>query len=164
MTKRLAQAFAEQARADMFAYNALSRSTLPACHRLHHLQMWLEKLCKAYLWGPSSEDEGRMVHNVVASVLPRVIARHWRKLGLDAPPNQRDLADLCREVDLLHPQIDDGGRRPDNVEYPWIDGKTGDACVPSDWKFLLSRRLETPTGRLLLKAATGITQQPTLIT
>ena len=48
----LARAFATQAASDLDAFEALTATTLPTCHRLHYLQMWLEKLCKAYLWLP----------------------------------------------------------------------------------------------------------------
>jgi hypothetical protein len=47
-----AEAFAFQAASDLDAFDALTASALPTCHRLHYLQMWLEKLCKAYLWLP----------------------------------------------------------------------------------------------------------------
>ncbi len=48
MTTR-AEAFAAQAAADLDVYDLLAKSGLPSSHCLHYLQMWLEKLCKAYL-------------------------------------------------------------------------------------------------------------------
>ena len=70
MTTR-SEAFAAQAASDLDAYETLAKSTLPSSHRLHYLQMWLEKLCKAYLWLPDATDEGlRGRHNVVDRVLP----------------------------------------------------------------------------------------------
>ena len=122
--------------------------------------MWLEKLCKAYLWLPAaSADELRTQHNVVARILPRVIAEHWRRIGFTQRPNLADIRELCREIDLLHPQVDDGGRRPDNVEYPWT-GSPGDTLVPAEWNFPLMRRLHTHIGRLLIKAALALTRDP----
>jgi hypothetical protein len=156
------EAFAAQAASDLDTYEALAASTLPACHRLHYLQMWLEKLCKAYLWLPAaSADEFRTQHNVIARVLPRIIAEHWRRISFSQRPNLTDIRDLCREIDLLHPQIDDGGRRPDNSEYPWT-GRGGDTLVPSQWTFPIARRLHSHTGRLLMKAAKALTRNPAI--
>ncbi|EYF06105.1 hypothetical protein [Chondromyces apiculatus] len=46
------EAFAAQAASDLDAHDTLVKSSVPSSHRLHTLQMWLEKLCKAYLWLP----------------------------------------------------------------------------------------------------------------
>ena len=154
------EAFAAQAASDLDAYAVFAESSLPAAHRLHYLQMWLEKLCKAYLWLPDSpavDLRGR--HNVVEKVLPRLIGEHWRRIGFDQRPDLASIRQLCREVDLLHPQVDDNGRRGDNVEYPWASA-SGGIEVPARWKFPLSSRLSTHTGRLLLKAATSLTRSP----
>jgi hypothetical protein len=157
-----AQAFALQASSDLDAYDALAATTLPTCHRLHYLQMWLEKLCKAYLWLPQGAAEDlRTKHNVVDKILPRMISEHWRRIGFAQRPDITAIRALCREVDLLHPQVDDNGRREDNVEYPWITA-AGDAIAPATWRFQLAARLNTPTGRLLLKAAIALTRQPTI--
>lgn len=81
MTTR-AEAFAAQAASDLDAYQVLANSTLPSSHRLHYLQMWLEKLCKAYLWLPDTAAEDlRIRHNVIDKVLPRIIGEHWRRIG-----------------------------------------------------------------------------------
>jgi hypothetical protein len=156
-----AQAFVTQAGSDLAAFEALSKTTLPTCHRLHYLQMWLEKLCKAYLWLPSGAPDLRGIHNVVAKVLPRMIGEHWRRIGFVQRPNLSLIRALCREIDLLQPTVDDGGRRPDNVEYPWIDSN-GVECIPSTWTFPIASRLQTNPGRLLVKAATVLTQKPTI--
>jgi len=154
------QAFAEQADSDLDAYNLLARSTLPSSHRLHYLQMWLEKLCKAYLWMPEAgADELRAKHNVIAKVLPSLVSRHWRRIGFEQRPDTTQIRQLCREIDLLHPQVDDDNRRPDNVEYPWT-GSSGGVEVPAKWKFSLAGRLNSNPGRLLLKAATHLTRGP----
>ena len=159
MTTRSA-AFGAQAASDLEAYEFPSQGTLPTSHRLHYLQMWLEKLCKAYLWLPdSAADDLRFKHQVVEKVLPRLIGEHWRRIGYEQRPDLISIRQLCREVDLLHPQVDDNGRREDNVEYPWI-GASGDAFVPARWKFPLVSRLSSPSGRLLLKGAISLTRQP----
>lgn len=158
------QAFAEQARSDLDVYDFLAKSPLPVSHRLHYLQMWLEKLCKAYLWMPETRPNEwqslRTKHNVVAKVLPRLISEHWRRIGFEKPPAMTEIRQLCREIDLLHPQVDDDGRRPDNVEYPW--GGSGATEVPAQWSFPLAKRLHTNPGKLLLKAAGMLTRNPSV--
>jgi hypothetical protein len=122
--------------------------------------MWLEKLCKAYLWLPEgAADELRTRHNVIDKVLPRMIAQHWRRMGFEQRPDVASIRQICREIDLLHPQVDDNGRRADNVEYPWLSA-SGSAEVPARWSFPLARRLSSNTGRLLLKAAVSLTRDP----
>jgi hypothetical protein len=156
------EAFAAQAAADLDAYSLLAESALPSAHRLHYLQMWLEKLCKAHLWLVDTHSEDlRWRHNVVAKVLPQLIREHWRRIGLENRPAIATIRDLCREIDLLHPQVDDNGRRPDNVEYPWV-GTGGDIEVPAKWTFPLAQRLYTNPGRLLLKAANRLTRSPNI--
>jgi hypothetical protein len=160
--KTLSEAFAAEAASDMDAYDFLVKSSLPSSHRLHYLQMWLEKLCKAFLWLPdAAADDLRYKHNVVDKVLPRLIGQYWRKIGFVERPDISSIRELCREVDLLHPQVDDSGRRPDNVEYPWT-ATSGAAEVPALWKFPLVSRLYSNSGRLLLKAAISLTRNPAI--
>jgi hypothetical protein len=158
-----AEAFRQQAESDLRAYEALVTTQLPVSHRLHYLQMWLEKLCKAYLWLPNVvEEDLRTRHQVVAAVLPRLILRRWRRLnGFAQQPDIDLLRPICREVDLLHPQVDDGGRRPDNVEYPWTSN--GRNLVPSEHKFPLVKQLYRHPGSLVLKAAVQLTRDPDLL-
>jgi hypothetical protein len=122
--------------------------------------MWLEKLCKGYLWMPASPaEELRTRHNVVAKVLPSLISEHWRRIGFERRPDMAQIRRLCREIDLLHPQVDDNGRRPDNVEYPWL-GSSGTMKIPAQWLFPVAESLHSPSGKLLLKAAGSLTQNP----
>ena len=156
------QAFVRQAASGLDAYYLLTKNPLPVSHQLHYLQMWLEKLCKAYLWRPEADyDELRKKHRVVAHVLPRLIAEHWRRIGFDRQPEMKLIRELCREIDLLHPQIDDDGKRPENVEYPW-PGTSGDIEVPASWTFQLAKRLHSRSGKLLLRAAGSLTREPTV--
>jgi len=162
MTTRT-EAFAAQAASDLDAYDVLAGSPLPSSHRLHYLQMWLEKLCKAYLWLPDvAAEDLRHKHNVVDKVLPRIIGEHWRRIGFTQRPDLASIRQLCREIDLLHPQVDDNGRRPDNVEYPWT-APSGEE-VPARWEFPLVRRLYSNSGRLLIKAAVSLTRNPAVFT
>ena len=155
------EAFATQASSDLDTYEALCALPLPACHRLHYLQMWLEKLCKAYLWLPEASEDLRMRHNVAEKVLPRMIAEHWRRIGFPQRPDIVAIREICREIDLLHPQVDDNGRRPDNVEYPWL-AANGAVLAPSGWRFSLAARLTSHTGRLLMKASVVLTRTPAI--
>lgn len=158
-----AEAFRLQAASDLDAYESLVPTTVPVIHRLHYLQMWLEKLCKAYLWLPQvTAVELRVRHQVVGAVLPRLIGENWRRLtAFPRPPPMLAIRALCREVDLLHPQVDDGGRRPDNVEYPWESG--GTIHVPAAFKFELVGKLYKAPGPALLKAAVQLTRDPALL-
>jgi hypothetical protein len=152
------KAFAAQAGSDLDAFLVLENSGLPISHRLHYLQMWLEKLCKAYLWiQEDGADERRFKHNVIVSVLPHLISKHQRRIGVIGHPDLTAIRQLCREIDLLHPQVDDDGRRPENVEYPWL-GNSGEVEVPALWNFSLARSLYSNPGRQLLKAATMLTR------
>ncbi len=95
--KTQSEAFAEQAASDLDAYEVLVDSNLPSSHRLHYLQMWLEKLCKAYLWLPgAAADELRTKHNVVDKVLPRMISEHWRRIGFDQRPDMAAIRQTTR--------------------------------------------------------------------
>jgi hypothetical protein len=152
------KAFAVQAASDLDTYDLQAKNAAVQSHRLHYLQMWLEKLCKAHVHR-ANLDTLKSTHNVVAKVLPRLILEHWRRIGLEQQPDLAEIRALCREVDLLHPQVDDDNRRPDNVEYPWI-GSGGEVEVPARWKFPLAQRLYSNAGRLLLKAADRLTRNP----
>jgi hypothetical protein len=152
------QAFARQAGSDLDAFGLLTESPLPVSHRLHYLQMWLEKLCKAY----TPDEDFRKTHNVIAKVLPSLISEHWRRIGFEKRPDMREIRDLCREIDLLHPQVDDGGNRPENVEYPWLERKSGEIEVPALWKYRIAQRLYSEPGKLLLKAAVSLTRNPAI--
>jgi hypothetical protein len=159
-----AEAFRLQAVSDLQAYEALVPTQLPVSHRLHYLQMWLEKLCKAYLWLPGTDaEELRTRHQVVGAVLPRLVAERWRRIQAfeQQRPNMGGIRGLCREIDLLHPQVNDGGRRPDNVEYPWED--RGANVVPAEFKFALAGKLYKNPGPALLKAAVQLTHEPALL-
>lgn len=154
------EAFAAQARSDLEAFDLLSKSNLPVCHRLHYLQMWLEKLCKAYLWLPNvGSEELRGRHAVVEKVLPRMVGEHWRRIGFEKRPDIAAIRDLCREIDLLHPQVDNNRSTPENVEYPWRS-PTGEYMIPAEWEFDLVGRFYSHSGKLLLKAARSLTQDP----
>ena len=117
----MSTALAGQAASDLAAYEFLcsANTALPRCHRLHYLQMWLEMRCKAHIHG-SNLPVDSFSHGVITKVLPRLIAQYWRSLDFNGHPKLDEVSALCREIDRLHSQVNDGGRREDNVEYPWL--------------------------------------------
>ncbi|MGA2251892.1 hypothetical protein [Terracidiphilus sp.] len=151
-----AEAFTRQAASDLKTYEYLTKSGLPQSHSLHYLQMWLEKLCKSYIYEGSIE-ELKWKHQVIEKILPRMIQDYWQRIGFTGSPSVNEMRALCREIDLLHPQPDDDGKRRDNVEYPWPEN-TGTVVAPSEWKFPIGARLHSPSGRKLIKAAKSLTQ------
>jgi hypothetical protein len=125
--------------------------------------MWLERLCKAHLWrAPEVNHELLFTHGVVAKILPTLILKNAKKAGLQPGFDSQELRELCREIDLLHPQVDDGGRRPDNVEYPWAFAG-GVAIAPASWTFPIQAHLYTRTGKSLRKVASWLTMNPQVL-
>ncbi len=57
---------------------------------------------------------------------------------------------LAAEIELLNPALDRGGRRPNNCEYPWENGKRI-LHSPLDWKFTPSHLLKQRHGLTFLK-------------
>ena len=164
---RWGDAFARQAVSDKRAYESLCAAGLPSCHRLHYLQMFLEKLCKALRWADRIAADGPpellRSHGVIAKVLPTAVREHrsrakHRALRRD---EMRQMRDLCREIDLLAPAVDADGKRPDNCEYPWPGTHQGRAVVwtPCSWTFRIDDRLRTPLGRFLLKTAFALCEE-----
>lgn len=147
------KAFAQQADSDKQVYEVLCKVPgLPVCHRLHYLQMFLEKLCKANIPLGST-------HNVVAKVLPNLLRDFWRrhhKKGVVR--DMKELRRICEEIDYLTPAVNDGGRRKDNVEYPWetTDSSGPIVLAPCKGDFRLDQRLRSSVGRELLKGALGL--------
>jgi hypothetical protein len=148
-------AFAKQAKADFNGWNALhADSPLPECQKLHFLQMACEKLCKAYLCKAGSDPLVLQTsHAYTAKNLPIILRQQISLMGDKAPKNSKFLIqrsqELAREIELLAPSVDDGGRRPDNCEYPWE--KNGKLYVPAEWSFSNLKLLAAPAGRTILK-------------
>lgn len=57
---------------------------------------------------------------------------------------------LARQIEVLAPAVDDGGRVPANCEYPWEDSR-GTVYVPAEYKFSIDL-LYAPAGLLLIKS------------
>ncbi len=149
------RAFARQAASDYEAREVLvlHGGDLPRCHELHLLQMACEKLAKAQLYStgrPPLDIQAR--HGFVAKQLPAILRHQYSKLykGDPDPGLTALLREISREIDLLHPQVDGGGVRPENCEYPWTDGKA-EVVAPVDWTFSKLDLRQSRNGRLFLK-------------
>jgi hypothetical protein len=157
-----AAAYARQAKSDLDAREQLLRDDRPpACHQLHFLQMAAEKLCKAHLSARGQpQDVLEASHAFVAGPLP-VIVRQI--IARDAQRLQRDtwvlkaVRKLCRQIELLHPQVDDNQRVPSNAVYPWR-GPDGHVIAPRDHPFELTL-LREKAGATLLKIMTAVADE-----
>ncbi len=150
------RAFARQARADLETYRTccVNRS-VPACHRFHFLQMACEKAAKAQLCAAGSDPaQVQASHAYTAKVVPILIraevdllgpgeAKRFRWVGVGVRP-------LAREVELLSPSVDDGGKRPANCEYPWVDA-ADQLHVPATDAFPNLAALDSHMGAVFLK-------------
>lgn len=149
-----AQAYARQARADFDAWGALAEhKELAPSQRLHFFQMACEKLCKAHLCKSGAEPSTLTgSHAYIAGTLPVIVRQHLTRLtGKKGRAGLlRHAKHLSREIELLAPAVDDGGRRPDNCEYPWED-HAGQLHVPAEHSFPALRLLTAPAGRTFLK-------------
>jgi hypothetical protein len=152
------QAFAAQAQSDFFVYrtlNALPKGKrVDKCHPLHYLQMVCEKLTKAYLCSTGSPAEQlQHSHRYIAKNLS-IVARQVFFESSAKPSSARfalkQIKLLAREIELLAPSVDDDARRPENVEYPWMD-QSGRIVIPADYDFPNLSLLTAPAGRTLLK-------------
>jgi hypothetical protein len=156
------RAFARQGRADFDAWNVLQGSELPECQKLHLLQMACEKLAKAHLCKAGSRPgDIQTSHAYIAKNLP-LILREQLELERYAPGVIRGIVQfvrrLAREIELLSPSVDDGGKRPDNCEYPWEDGH-GKLWIPAEYHFFTNQLLLERHGRNVLKLIAAAIQR-----
>jgi len=145
-----ARGFARQADADLRAFELYAmhpEAVSCECHRLLFLQMACEKLCKAHLSkGESPPKDLETSHAHTEAILPIILRQQLQRLGEKVRKKEGLLTHfrhLAREIELLNPAVKDGGRRPDNCEYPW---RVDDEVVsPLDHTFY-------PTRLVLMKA------------
>jgi len=149
-------AFAKQARADFATWSLLkSRPDVPQCHSLQFLQMSCEKLVKASLCLFGADPyKLQWSHLYIEKNIPLVARQQLAKMSR-AKPRKWDavllnVRHLAREIERLSPAADDGGRRPDNCEYPWEDAAS-QIHVPAEHTFTNLRLLNEPAGRAFLK-------------
>lgn len=158
-------AFAVQARADLDAYEVLAAlpvgKRLPVSQELHFLQMVCEKLSKSHLCRTGDPATLGGSHGYVKSTLPVIALQYLSQAGYRRARKDHLLSrlrQLAGEIDLLHPQLQDSGRRVENVEYPWqlIVPPTADAgdvqvLAPAAYTFPNLKLREDTSGILLLK-------------
>jgi hypothetical protein len=156
------RAFAKQAKADFDAWTTLQdvsnaapegASQLPRCQKLHFLQMAFEKLAKAHLLeGGSRLADLKQSHAYIARNIPLIV---WGQMNLEgaskraANAARQSSKRIAREIELLSPSVNDGGKREDNCEYPWEEG--GFVRVPAEWTFPNLNILTEPAARNILK-------------
>jgi hypothetical protein len=148
------QAYARQAASDLDVREVIAADpSLPACHSLHFLQMGCEKLCKASMIAAGADPEDmQRSHAFIAKHLPTIVRAYMSR---EAGRVERDnwmvnaIRPLARKIELLNPAIRDGGRSPQNSEYPWALSD-GSIVPPANHKFDFSALFE-PAGTTLLK-------------
>ncbi len=135
------RAYAIQAQADLAARDAMLGPTVAPCQHLHFLQMACEKISKAHrCLGGAGPETLMHSHGFAAKVLPQIGRELFRRsafatnLDVGQVEIEAIVRQFAREVDLLAPAVDDGGRRPDNCEYPWEDVE-GHLHVPAENEF-----------------------------
>lgn len=157
------QAFARQAASDLDAREALAAvPSLPACHSLHFLQMACEKLCKASMISAGSDPvEVQRSHAYVAKHLPTIVKLFMSREAGRLPRDNwivDAIRPLARKIELLNPSVRDGGRSPQNCEYPWV-AQDGSIISPADYKFefsILFERAGVALLKIIREAATEL--------
>lgn len=153
------RAFLVQARSDFRAFLALSEADLPSCHRLHQLQMCVEKLAKAIALRGNRGAIGR-THKAWSKVAGALEAQRSIAALLDMKVGDyrffiQRAGRIGRAIEELHPQLATSGV-PDaaNVEYPWSETlKRGGQrwIAPAEHMFDVEARLRSSDGAMLLK-------------
>ena len=148
------QAFARQAESDLDAREVLAADpSLPTCHTLHYLQMACEKLCKASMIASGADPmEVQRSHASVAKHLPTIVKLYMSREAGRLPRENwivSAIRPLARKIELLSPAVKDGGRSPQNSEYPWL-APDGSVTAPADHPFQFNILFD-PAGVALLK-------------
>jgi len=149
------RAFALQADADISAWNYLSDlgDEFPACQHLHFLQMACEKLTKAYLCHNGFDPlKIQSSHAYIRKVLPRILEYELAELKTGNDKINTFLGSMklfAAEIDFLAPSNDDGGARPENCEYPWLNNDK--VIVPAKHRFWAADLLKQTNGQRILK-------------
>jgi hypothetical protein len=155
--KEWAERFAEQADADFRAWELYERNphaVAAPCHKAQFLQMACEKLCKAHQLRTGAAAEWLLsTHKVIAKTLSRIIQEEMERRGQKRSAIRectRFVKKLAQEIEFLSPSLDDGGKRPDNCEYPWEQG--GIVYSPLRRSFIALQLLTEPSGITFLKS------------
>jgi hypothetical protein len=152
------QVFWDQAKTDYDIFLFLKDQ--PACHRLHYLQMCMEKLAKAYFFGRKKPPD-LVSHAILLRFLRTIanqkvvcksLASHRRQ---DVRKQIMDLLPLAYDLERLAPALAGDGPNP---EYPWPRERP--TIAPIHYQFPLwhtlqktapGRKFQALIGRLLEK-------------
>ena len=133
------EAFLAQARSDYAILLKLNQPTVDYSHRLHYLQMAVEKLAKGLLSDPAGTDPPEPSHAVVVRMLQVLKSRPdiRKSLGYsDAAIFKRyidSLLGIGRQIEQLAPAL--AGFTQPNPEYPWRDLMFSSVLVPANYSF-----------------------------
>jgi hypothetical protein len=118
------KAFALQALSDLEAREYLAETSAHPCHQLHFLQMASEKICKAYLIELGGYKNLKKRHDVIARTFPVVVRQVFSSdEAFHLKAGQKvAIKRMAHEIELLSPMCHATDTRPDNSEYPWLDG------------------------------------------
>jgi len=98
--------------------------------------MACEKVCKASMI--YSGVNPKNVHTYVAKHLP-IIVRSYMSRDAGRWPKDNWMVEairpLAKKIELLSPSAKDGGRSPENCEYPWLSHDGSRVTAPADHKF-----------------------------
>jgi len=143
-----------QARSDWDMWLHLCKVARLPCHRLHYLQMAVEKLGKALLIAGAGQSIETLQKSHLAftkflliSTRNKALASQYDMSAEQYRAHVRGIAPLAYGVEQLGPQVAHGGP---NVEYPWRD-PSGRICAPAQEGFSIAEQLGTPRGVNLLK-------------
>jgi hypothetical protein len=119
------RAYSLQALSDLEVRELLADNGVAKCHRLHYLQMAAEKVCKAYLIGANGRENVKNSHAYVQYTLPKLAQYFYGLESTSVAPIWliNGIKSFARQIELIAPACKDGGARPDNSEYPWLDGR-----------------------------------------
>ena len=135
-----------QARSDWQVFTLLEDQ--PVCHRLHYLQMCMEKLGKAYFWkgaGAANLGHNAFVKFVRAISRNRTIAAGLGFARLDSFGEWIDyVSRLAHELERLAPALAGDGPNP---EYPWP--RDAPTVTPVEHDFAAWRHFQTRNGHHL---------------
>ncbi len=132
-------AFLAQARSDHAILIRLADAAVEYCHRLHYLQMVVEKLAKSLLTPAGSATPPPMTHAAFVRMLQVLKSRPEirRQLGFDDAARFKSyidsLLDLAGKIARLAPA--QAGLTQPNPEYPWRDLSTHQIQVPAQFDF-----------------------------
>ena len=134
------RAFLRQAASDEAVRRLLDRAGVERCHRLHYLQMVVEKLAKGLLTKAGDPDPPPPTHQAFVRLLQvaknRPDVRHH--LGYVDTASYlafiNSLLPLAAQIEALAPSAAGMGRP--NPEYPWRDPVTTIVIAPADHPFL----------------------------